>query len=166
MKQENSTTPLNSQDDQNFQAQPNTQSLGKLIYPQVQQPPPQQQQSYPQSQQYIQVGEPNPGQPINPIAQAPVQMPIQNQQIIIDNQISPTIQFKTFPIGITCPFCNQNITTVIDSQLNIGYICCICLTGPLLWACLMIIMNKEFTFSDVVHKCPICGFKIGSYNAC
>ena len=85
MKQENSTTPLNSQDDQNFQAQPNTQSLGKLIYPQVQQPPPQQQQSYPQSQQYIQVGEPNPGQPINPIAQAPVQMPIQNQQIIIDS---------------------------------------------------------------------------------
>ena len=76
-----------------------------------------------------------PGQPMPPIAQPipvaqPVpapqpygQPPVQNQPIVV-NQYVPyaPVKFKTSPVSMVCPFCKNNITTLVDTQFN----CCNC----------------------------------------
>ena len=168
--QGNSATPLMPTEDQNPQVQPIPQQPPQLYYPQAQQMPPQQQQGYPQGPQYIQVGQPTIGQPMNPavqpVGQPVVQMPIQNQQPIIINQIHTQVQFRTVPVTMTCPYCSNTITTLTRSELNFcSCLCCFC-TGLLPWICYNMCTGKDMTCNDVIHKCPKCGTRVGSYSAC
>ena len=119
-----------------------------------------------------------PGQPMPPIAQPipvaqPVpapqpygQPPVQNQPIVV-NQYVPyaPVKFKTSPVSMVCPFCKNNITTLVDTQFNCCN-CCFCCFFCILWLIVMLVSEKDLNCSDATHKCPSCGKLVGSYQSC
>ena len=94
------------------------------------------------------------------------QIPNQNQPIVV-NQIMPVnpIQLKTSPLLITCPYCRNNITTVVEKEFNCLN-CCFCCWNMLIWLIVQLAREKELNCTDATHKCPVCNRIIGQYNAC
>ena len=115
-----------------------------------------------------------PGQPMPPLAQPypnaqPVQAPIQNQPIIV-NQTVPVVpvvpvKFLTSPISVVCPYCSKQVVTNVETQFNCCN-CCFCFCFCLLWLIVQLASGKELNCTDANHKCPSCGRLIGQYKAC
>ena len=123
--------------------------------------PPQGQPVSPQ-QQYPQAMPVPVGQPISPVAQPQQQS---QQQAILINQISVQQQFKSNPTIITCPFCKNTVSTIVENNFNAGS-CILCLfTGILCWVIILSCMGKDLTCCDATHKCPNCGSILGKYTA-
>ncbi len=120
-------------------------------------PPP---QSIPQGVQPI----PASVQPVGAYVQPVYQN--QNQPIIV-NQLVPVnlIKFKTTPIAINCPYCKQNVTTVVTTEFNCLN-CCFCCWNWVIWLIVQLVREKELNCTDATHKCPSCGKIVGQYNAC
>ena len=96
----------------------------------------------------------------------------QNGRAIVVNQNSPSvivvpnIVWGTVPVSITCPFCRQPITTVVEKSFNCAT-CCLCwCTGLLLFICIQSCSGKEIGCCDAVHKCPFCSNIVGQYSSC
>ena len=96
----------------------------------------------------------------------------QNGRTIVVNQNSPSvivvpnIVWGTVPVSITCPFCRQPITTVVEKSFNCAT-CCLCwCTGLLLFICIQSCSGKEIGCCDAVHKCPFCSNIVGQYSSC
>ncbi len=94
------------------------------------------------------------------------QIPNQNQPIVV-NQIIPVspIQLKTNPVSTVCPFCRNNITTVVETEFNCLN-CCFCCWNMVLWLIVQLVREKELNCTNATHKCPMCHRIIGQYNAC
>ncbi len=115
---------------------------------------------YPPQPQYAQPVPTSIGQPITPLAQAP----IQNQPIVVNQVALP--QLKTSPVTVCCPYCKQTVTTIVETQFNCA-ICCLCLmTGLFVWMCFQCCRDKDLSCNDATHRCPSCQAMIGSYSAC
>ena len=115
---------------------------------------------YPQQQPYAQPVPTSVGQPITPLAQAPMQ----NQPIVVNQVALP--QLKTSPITVCCPYCKQTVTTIVETKFNCAN-CCLCLyAGLFVWMCIQCCREKDISCNDANHRCPSCQGLIGSYSAC
>ncbi len=124
-----------------------------------------------------------PGQPIQPVAQPfpsaqamPLNQPmytqqpipqIQAQPIVVNQYVpyAPPMKFKTSPVQMICPFCKNNIRTLVDVQFNCLN-CCFCFCFCMIWLLVMLIQEKDLNCSNAIHKCPSCGKVLGSYQSC
>ena len=96
-----------------------------------------------------------------PMQQQPVTNQAQPQVINVVNQT-----FRTSPVAITCQFCKNPVTTVVEKHCHCcACICCWC-TGCLIWLCIQSCRGKEFGCCDANHKCPTCGQILGTYVSC
>ena len=163
---------------QNIYIQQQPISLQQNVY--IQQPFQNQQQSL--NQQAIQF------QPIiyqQPYYQPGVvqTVPIQLNNIIVNqNEPKPTI-FRKNPTTTICPFCNQKVDTKIEESFNV----CTCLTifffifFPFgFWnfnctcrcaedgckECCICDDCCDFSCYDCTHKCSNCGKIVGEYDSC
>ena len=147
---------------------------GQFIPPQGQFIPPQGQFIPPQGQLMPPQGQPipPPGQPFQPLAQ-PIQVgtpmyqpPMQNQPLVV-NQYVPLLNthFKTSPVALVCPHCNQNIVTEVETQFNCAN-CCLCCWNWVIWLVIQLVRDKEFNCTDATHRCPNCKNVLGKYDAC
>ena len=123
------------------------------------------QQHYPLCQELAPID--NNGNYAQPIIQGQI-----NQTQIIVNQSNPVITclidpeiFKTTPIIIQCPFCQNVISTNVKKSINClsGVVCFF--TGILFFILIQLCRKKSITCVDAVHICPKCGQKIGEYSS-
>ena len=117
----------------------------------------------------IQMQAVSPMTPMTPIDQTPVQ----GNVLIVQNQINPVVNpedlipnFKTSPIRMTCPFCNAQIRTYVETHLNCLNLCCYCWTSCITWTIFQLCRGKDMSCSDARHFCPKCGKTLGFYEAC
>ena len=116
----------------------------------------------------------NPGTELKPIKNS--NSPENANQVIIANQLSP-LNIHCIPISainswgsiphtLICPFCNQNVTTLVEASCNMGS-CCLCFwLSCITWAIILLCMGKEIGCADATHKCPNCKNVIGVYRSC
>ena len=90
----------------------------------------------------------------------------QSQPIVV-NQYVPYIahKFKSSSLQMVCPFCHNNINTIVDVQFNCVN-CCFCCCFFVLWLIVMLAQEKDLNCSNATHKCPSCGKVLGSYQSC
>ena len=100
------------------------------------------------------------------------QPPVQQQQQPVVNQAQPQVinvvnqEFRTSPVSITCQFCKNPVTTVVEKHCNCCA-CCLCwMTGLVFFVCIQCCRGKEIGCCDATHKCPTCGQILGTYVAC
>ena len=114
------------------------------------------------------------GQPIQPLAQPvyippggqpPMQAPIQNQPIIVNQIPVIPIKFTTAPMAITCPFCRNNITTIVTTNFN-WLNCLFCCFFCEIWLIVQLVQGKDLNCTDATHRCPQCNQIVGQYSAC
>ena len=129
---------------------------------QPQQPYPQRppQQGYPQQ----------PGVQVQQVYAQPLLQPLNSNEVLF-NQACPTgtnttYIFKRNPIMMICPYCKQEIKTVVEAKCN-GAACIFCCsTLFVLFACLQLGRGKDLLCCDNRHKCPKCRNFLGAYLAC
>ena len=103
------------------------------------------------------------------------QMDNVNQPIFV-NQLNPLPihciplsdinSWGSMPHNATCPFCHQNVTTLVEANCNMGS-CCLCFwLSCIIWAIILLCMGKEIGCADATHKCPNCKNVIGVYRSC
>ena len=92
------------------------------------------------------------------------QPPVVNQQQPVVVYQQPLI-LKTSPASIVCPHCNNQITTVVETNCNCLN-CCFCWFFCCIWLIVELVNGKDLNCQDATHKCPSCGCVIGSYSAC
>ena len=120
------------------------------------------------------MGPPGYGQPAGGMGGYPPHGPtIQPQPAIVVNQAQPQVvnvvsgqTFGTNPVSITCQFCKNPVTTVVQKKCNCGTCCLCCISGILLFICIQCCRNKEIGCNDATHTCPSCGQILGTYNSC
>ena len=111
-----------------------------------------------------------PGQPITPEVQdmpvPTIQAPVLNQPIVVDQDIPMNqVKVKTTPVSMVCPFCKNNITTMVRTEFNwLNF--CFCFFFRIIWLIVKIESQKELNCNDATHFCPSCGQIIGQYSAC
>lgn len=121
------------------------------------QPPP---QGYPQQ----------PGVQVQQVYAQPLLVPLNSNQVLF-NQACPTgtnttIIYKRTPINMICPYCRQEIKTVVEDKINgAAFIFC-CTTLFCIFAFLQISRGKDLLCCDSRHKCPKCRQFLGAYIAC
>ena len=105
--------------------------------------------------------------------QGPPQFQGQQGQAIVVNQAQPQVvnvisgqTFGTDPVSITCQFCKNPVTTVVQKKCNCGTCCLCCISGILIFICVQSCRNKEIGCNDATHTCPSCGQVLGNYNSC
>ena len=115
---------------------------------------------------------PNIAVPPNPYLQpAVIQAPYNPQQVISNQPLPQVIYIDTSKLGTSpsfysCPFCKNQITTLVKKKFN-WFSCVFCLwAGICCWAGLQFCRNKEFNCNDAEHYCPVCHNKIGDYSSC
>ena len=92
--------------------------------------------------------------------------PTQQQHYIVQQYGNiPQAKVKTSQVTTVCPFCKNNVTSIVETHFNILN-CCFCYLFPLFWCLYQLCADKEFLCNDATHKCPRCGNIIGKYNAC
>ena len=93
--------------------------------------------------------------------------PTQQQHYVVQQQyaVIPQAKLKTPAVTTICPFCKNNVTTIVETNFNI-LSCCFCYLFPLFWLLYNVCADKEFCCSDATHTCPQCGNIIGKYKAC
>ena len=122
-------------------------------------------------------GEPmpiQPGQPITPVAQ-PYPNPNPNQPFYqpppIVNQQQPIVIYqqplnlKTSPTNVTCPYCRNQVVTLVETNFNCLN-CLFCCWAFYLWIIVELVRGKDLNCTDATHKCPSCGKVIGYYSSC
>ena len=98
-----------------------------------------------------------------------------NQPILV-NQVNPLPihciplsdinKWGSIPHNVACPFCHQNVTTIVEASCNMGS-CCLCFwLSCIIWAIILLCMGKEIGCADATHKCPNCKNVIGVYRSC
>ena len=113
-------------------------------------------------------GQPGYGQPAGgqPHMRGPQQTPVTNQaQPQVVNVVAGQ-KFGTVPVSITCQFCKNPVTTVVEKTCNCGSCCLCCFTGLFIWICIQCCRDKEIGCKDATHKCPSCGNVLGTYQSC
>ena len=108
------------------------------------------------------------GQPAGgpPHMRGPQQGPVTNQaQPQVVNVVTGQ-KFGTVPVSITCQFCKNPVTTVVEKTCSCGSCCLCCWTGLFIWICIQCCRDKEIGCKDATHKCPSCGNILGSYQSC
>lgn len=124
------------------------------------QPQPQPQQGYPQQ----------PGVQVQQVYAQPILVPLNSNQVLF-NQSCPTgtnttIIYKRAPIEMVCPYCRQQIKTVVEDKCN-GAACLFCCsTAFCVFAFLQTARGKDLLCCDSRHKCPKCRQFLGAYIAC
>ena len=155
----------------------NVQNLGNLNSPQMNQP----NMAYPQMN------------PVNNMA-FPVNAPQYNQnvshQVNPNIGVNPTItnaptitvnvggnekpkKTKTFapldlgrdPEVMTCPYCEEPITTLTKNNINTTALLVAIFTGYIGMVLVQMCKGKSIGCEDCEHSCPNCRRKIGKYNA-
>ena len=93
--------------------------------------------------------------------------------VIVQNQVNAPVDpeslipnFRSSPIRMICPFCNVQIRTYVETNLNCLNLCCYCWTSCLIWTCFQLCRGKDMSCSDARHFCPKCGRTLGYYEAC
>ena len=106
----------------------------------------------------------NQQQPIIAQQYAPNQ---QNPYIVVQQQYTsiPQVKFKTKPVIIVCPYCKNNITSIVETHFNLLN-CCFFSFFPCIWCLVAVCNDKEFCCCDATHKCPTCGNLLGKYHSC
>ena len=121
------------------------------------------------------MGPPGYGQPAGGMGGYPPQgpPPMQGQPAIVVNQAQPQVvnvvsgqTFGTNPVSITCQFCKNPVTTVVQKKCNCCTCCLCCMMGIVFFVCIQCCRNKEIGCSDATHTCPSCGQILGTYNSC
>ena len=93
-------------------------------------------------------------------------VPTQQQHYVVQQYGNvPHSKVKTSPVTTVCPFCKNNVTSIVETHFNILN-CCFCYLFPLFWCLYQLCADKEFLCNDAIHKCPRCGNIIGKYNSC
>ena len=104
-----------------------------------------------------------------------VQASASDGRIIVNNQQVPVVvvgtalnpdMFKSSPIALQCPFCQNTVTTNVATSCNCCACCLCCWTGFIIYACIQCCRNKDICCRDAVHTCPRCGNTLGTYTAC
>ena len=111
-------------------------------------------------------GHPSGGTPHGPPHGPPPQGVVVNQaQPQVVNVVSAET-FGTTPVSLTCQFCKNPVTTVVQKKCNCCT-CCLCwITGVCFFICIQCCRKKEIGCSDATHTCPSCGQILGTYNSC
>ena len=172
--QDNEYQPINNDNNNNLNAptvnaQPpmQPQPMSNPILP----PEPNNQQPYPQPQQPLY-------QPPPQVVYQPVAQPVYGQNIIVAqpqpvvqgaiviNQNQPFIQRQIFmvsPVSMVCPFCQQQISTRVETQFNLAA-CCICCWIGVFYFIMQAIRGKDLCCDDARHICPNCNHEVGRYQ--
>ena len=93
------------------------------------------------------------------------QIPNQNPPIIVNQIPINSVNLKTTPINTICPFCRNNISTLVEKEFSCLNCCFCCWSWPI-WLIVQLVRDKELNCTDATHKCPTCGRIIGQYDAC
>ncbi|XP_075264342.1 uncharacterized protein LOC142356286 isoform X1 [Convolutriloba macropyga] len=131
--------PPNAGPDQATEQKPTEPPFQPATYPPPQEPPP-----------------PHP-------SQYPPQQPPPTSTVVINTV--PAGKLGTDPMQVTCPNCQQNVTTQLDYQKGcLTWLICglLCLFGLFLGCCLIPFCVNSC--KDVVHTCPNCKVVIGTHK--
>ena len=93
----------------------------------------------------------------------------QPNQIIVNQPVQPAIivtnaNIGTSPIATTCVCCGHQITTVVETSLNICSCLLCCYTGLFLYLLIKLCLGKDLCCCDAIHRCPNCGAILGTYK--
>ncbi|NXS98139.1 LITAF factor, partial [Jacana jacana] len=75
------------------------------------------------------------------------------------------VEFNIYPVLMCCPFCNQMIVTDLSYDPGVlTWLSCglLCLLGCIAGCCLIPFFID--TLRDVIHSCPKCGARVGTYK--
>jgi hypothetical protein len=95
-----------------------------------------------------------------------------SQGLITKNQPDPThiinLQkcLRSESQRLNCPYCQNYITTEVNTKQNIGNILCCIFTLYVPWCLFKCCQRKDFNCLDAKHKCPSCESTLASYKAC
>ena len=147
---------------------PPVQAAQPIFPPQQAAYPPQQPAYPPQQPAYL---------PQQQVVYQPVVQPVYGQHIIVAqpqpvvsgaiivNQNQPLLGapvFSVSPVLMVCPFCQQQITTRVVTNCNIGALCLfLCITY--FYFIIQCIRGKDCCCNDAIHYCPNCGHELGRY---
>ena len=97
------------------------------------------------------------------------QMNNQPNQIIVNQPVQPAIivtnaNIGTSPIATTCISCGHQITTVVETSLNICSFLLCCYTGLFPYLLIKICLGKDILCCDAIHRCPNCQAILGTYK--
>ena len=93
---------------------------------------------------------------------------------VVVNQQAPAVAlsalnpdiYKIAPVSVKCPFCQNTITTSVETSCSCAACCLCCWTGYLIYMCIQCCRNKDICCCNAEHSCPSCGKRIGYYSAC
>jgi len=129
---------------------------GGFVAPQAQGYP---QQGYPQQK----MGPPPPANYGQPMHQGlPPQTGVPVQQVVVQYVQAP--QFGHRPVTMTCPHCQNHVTTSIESEPSamawiVGAV--LCVMGLWCFSCIPCCIDS---MQSVTHKCPNCKNFLGRYK--
>ncbi|XP_077980776.1 lipopolysaccharide-induced tumor necrosis factor-alpha factor homolog [Glandiceps talaboti] len=105
-----------------------------------------------------------------PEARAPPILPAETRQatrVVVAQPVIRTMMVTTYgemPVAVTCPRCHRNVVSSVSHEPGAGAWCCciiLCLLG--FWICAFFPLCMD-SASDVVHKCPKCDHRLGTYS--
>ena len=90
-----------------------------------------------------------------------------NQQspVAVVSVLDPRL-FKSSSIVIQCPFCQNVISTEVQTSCSCCACCLCCWTGFIIYAIIQCCRGKDICCRDAVHTCPTCKKVVGNYVAC
>ena len=91
-------------------------------------------------------------------------VPAPTTQVITQVQYVQAPSFGHRPVNMTCPHCQQNITTATRSESSaMAWILCgaLCVFG--IWPCCLIPFCVD-SMQAVTHSCPACKITLGRYK--
>ena len=93
----------------------------------------------------------------------------QPNTILVNQPVQPVIivtiaNIGTSPIATTCVCCGHQITTVVETSLNICSCLLFCYTRFFLYFFIKVCMGKDIFCCDAIHRCPHCQAIIGTYK--
>jgi len=114
-------------------------------------------QGYPSQQQKM--GPPPPANYGQPVPQG---MPPQAQQVVVQYVQAPSFGHR--PVTMTCPHCQNHVTTSIESEPSamawiVGAV--LCVMGLWCFSCIPCCIDS---MQSVTHKCPSCKNFLGRYK--
>ena len=107
---------------------------------------------------------------ISPIIKVSPSFIINQEQPKIEIKPTRTIMSAAPNFGpeskvMNCPFCKEPIHTEINKTMNMKAICIAIGTCYIGLCLIQMFNNKNIGCEDVEHKCPNCGYIIGTYYA-
>ena len=84
---------------------------------------------------------------------------------IIVNQGQPFFPIQPInvnPVPMTCPFCKNQMTTVVEKKFSCAA-CCICVLIGVCYFIMQAVRGKDLFCDDATHRCPHCNNVVGTY---